>query len=248
MSIGLGFFLGLVFCGVIFLYTQTKDRWNWGKCGKILLYLTGTSFAILLLLIGIIYFYEEYQEHPKVITELKGIQLGENFQDAIFKHGKAKMDVTRDVEFLAKYIEERKDKKGTPEFERVAEAYKNAKDAEAKALAKGATDGGYWLNDVYVFIKNNKIDVIAHKCNDGYDGTELNGIGCASKGDEIINKFGSAVRVQCSTDKDINTSRVYDVVNYGTRYYLEKNTVNRMSIFSPATLESNIGENWGKCG
>ena len=31
MSVGEGIFYGLVSLGIIYLYIQTKDRWNWKK-------------------------------------------------------------------------------------------------------------------------------------------------------------------------------------------------------------------------
>lgn len=218
-------------------------------------------------------------------------------------------------------------------------AYMKARDEEAEAIANGSADGDYLLSDVKVQIKNNKVEYIAYVCeSDGYDSTELNGISCGGRGDEILNKFGSEVRVLCSVNKvdyaalaakfgGVSTGgfnpdaylasktnkprdlfaeagiamqeppattgrfvieddtpqeaaiaaslggvavnnqptrlppgfvldpppqkdhlrRVYDVVKYGIRYYLEKNLVVRMAIFTPATLESSIGINWGKC-
>ena len=43
---GIGIFLGLCFCGFIYLYTQTKDRWNWSKLCKILVYVVITPIVL----------------------------------------------------------------------------------------------------------------------------------------------------------------------------------------------------------
>lgn len=244
MELGTGVFLSAVFLGTVALFIATKDRWNWKK-----IFLWPLAVVVVLSLVGgiVAYAYKQYEERPKVPSEFKGIQLGEKFQDAIFKHGKAEREEAEVAEFFARYIVEHESEKGTPSFEEKAKAYKKAKDALAEAIAKRSTDGGYWFGAVYVNIKNNKIDFIAHNCkNDSYDGTELNGIRCGSTGDEILNKFGSDVRVLCSMEKN-GLRRAYDVVKYGTRYYLDKNTVHQMAIFPPAALESNVGKNWDKC-
>lgn len=241
MSIGLGLFLGLVFCSVIFLYTQTKDRWNWSKGGKIFLYLIGTPFVIMLFFLGGNYFYEEYQERPKVITELKGVYLGENFQDVIFKHGNAK----RILWFWAD------DSPDTTPYtdDEVKTQLRNAGSDLLKQIAEGSTDGYYVFDKdtLTVTIKNNRVEKILVGCTDG--GNSLNGISCGSNGDEILNKFGRDIRVLCNVtaDPDKNSLRVYEIVKYGTRYYLRLNTVNQMMITSPATLNSYVSKKWAEC-
>src|SRR5262249_19254000 len=87
MDIGLGLFLGLCFCGLIYLYTQTKDRWNWAKARKAFLV---TLWALILLggiSIGGILSYQYYQGLPRVITEIQGLKLGDTRSDAVFKLG-----------------------------------------------------------------------------------------------------------------------------------------------------------------
>lgn len=268
MSIGLWLFLGLVFCGVIFLYTQTKDRWKWGKGGKIFLYLIGTPFAVWLIYLCGDYFYEEYQGRPKVISEFKGIKLGESLQDVIFKLGKPRFVIEPDQ--VATQLQEQEQKSviarlSNEDQRAIAKGDMSAvsdyglkvlagsktmdKEPAKLNLAEGA-DGEYFFNDVNVVTKtkNNVVNLIGYICkNDSYDEAELNGIKCGRNGDEILNKFGGAVRVLCNTSEDEVTSRVYDVVKYGTRYYLEKNLVIQMAIFPPAELELAIGKNWGKC-
>ena len=93
METGTGFFLGLVFCGIVFLYSQTKDRWNWSKLKKIVKWLL-ISLA-LTILITIVYNYfdnrtEKKQivwDTPKVTNELMGIKINDSFKDVEFKFG-----------------------------------------------------------------------------------------------------------------------------------------------------------------
>lgn len=244
MELGTGVFISAVFLGTVALFIATKDRWNWKK-----IVLWPLAVIVVLSLVGwiVAYAYEQYGERPKLPSKFEGIQLGEKFQDAIFKHGKAEREAARDVEFLAKYIVEIESEKGTPRFEEVAKAYKNAKDALAEAITKGTTDGVYFLNEVRVNVKDNQIESIGHLCNDkSSDYTSVNGIRCGGKGEEILEKFGGAVRILCAKKNDSPT-RVYDVVKYGTRYYLTKNSVIQILIAQPATLDSYVGINFDKC-
>jgi len=241
MSLGLGLFLGMFFCGIILLYTQTKDRWNWGKSRRFILYLIGIPIALVASYFGSMYLYEEYQHRPVVISNLVGFELGEKFQDIIFKHGEPN-DTTEEAEFAARWIVENSDKKGTKKFESIAELYKLLRPKKA-----GIIDGIYLFKSNQLTIKNNVLELINYKCNsDSFDKTNLNGINCGSTGEEILNKFGSSVRILCSTSGE-KLQRVYDVVKYGTRYYLSGNLVTNLGIAVPATLKTYEGKAWGKC-
>ncbi len=247
MELGTGVFLSAVFLGIVALYIATKDRWNWKK---IFLWPLGVIVGVSAIGRAIAYAYEQYEERPKVLTEFKSIKLGEQFQDAIFKHGKAERETTREAERFARYLVEIKDQKGTPKFDAIEVAYKKAKDAEAAVIAKGTTDGNYFLNEARVAIKDNQIESIGHRCSDeSVDYTSVNGIRCGAKGDEILEKFGGAVRVLCpkNTTEDTSLVRVYDAAKYGTRYYLTKNSVKQILIAQPAVLDSYVGINWDKC-
>lgn len=247
MELGTGVFLSAVFLGTVALFIATKDRWKWKK-----IFLWPLAVVVVLSLVGgmVGYAYKQYEERPKVPSEFKGIQLGEKFQDAIFRHGKAERKEAQDAEFSARYIVEHESEKGTPRFEEAAKEHKKAKDALAEAIAKGATDGVYFLNETRIVVKDNQIESIGHGCNkESSDYTSVNGIGCGDKGDEILEKFGGAVRILCSKNKveDDSPVRVYDVVKYGTRYYLTQNSVIQILIAQPATLDSYVGINWDKC-
>lgn len=247
MELGTGIFLSAIFLGIVALYIATKDRWNWKK-----IFLWPLAVVIVLTLVGWLfaYAYKQYEERPKVLSEFKGIKLGEKFQDAIFKHGQAERETTREVRYLARYIVEIRDQKGTPKFDENEVAYKKAKDADAAAIAKGTTDGNYFLNETHVVVKDNQVESIAHLCSDeSVDYTSVNGIRCGAKGDEILEKFGGTVRILCpkNTTEDTNLARVYDAAKYGTRYYLFKNSVFRILIAQPVVLDSYVGINWDKC-
>lgn len=228
MNIGLGVFLGLVFCGLIYLYCQTKDRWNWTKASKVLLAALGIPATLGLISIAGIYLYGYYQalpknqEPPQVITEFKDIKLSESLSDAAFKVGVPT-------------------KVGT---------------APVSQQLKGIETYMFSSFSVEATIRNNKVESVTYSCAvNQSDLTFLNGIMCGEKGDVILRKFNGDVRVLCHikaeqkgpwSDYEL-LGRVYDVVKYGTRYYLTQNSVNAMEILSPENLKSAVGIEWDKC-
>lgn len=90
MGIGIGIFSGLVVLGMIYLYTQTKDRWDWSRLMKYLL--TGISILIALpvaIILG--YFgYDEIKDRvssrPSLVSGIDGINLGDKISDIAFKY------------------------------------------------------------------------------------------------------------------------------------------------------------------
>ncbi|MFC1567823.1 hypothetical protein ACFL3K_01295 [Pseudomonadota bacterium] len=251
MSVGLGIFLGLFFCGVIFLYSQTKDRWNWGKGRNILLCLVGIPIALGLIVAGVVFLNEIYEKQPQVITTLKGIQLGEKLQDVIFKHGKPDRESVQYARLLGIELKHSKKDKGSQEYKELNDQYTNAKKEAEEALA-GKEDGRYAYTDKYTGfkIKNGKVEWVSYSCkSDDVDYTSLNGIRCGDKGNKIFNEFGSNVRVLCSAHKKdfSDLMRAYDVVEYGTRYVLVRNSVVMLTIAAPDELESFVDRNWIPC-
>jgi len=92
MDTGTGLFSGLVILGIIYLYTQTKDRWNWKK-------IVFSIIGVFILLIGILWasLWVPKQlttipvvDKPKLITSYDGISLGDTLADIEFKKGKVK--------------------------------------------------------------------------------------------------------------------------------------------------------------
>jgi hypothetical protein len=243
---GIGIFLGLFFCGVIYLYTQTKDRWNWSKLKKITLYIITVPILLGLLLSGGYYLYDKYENRPKLITELKGVKLGDSLKDASFKLGEFQTEQDFNISYF--YDLMMKSEKNSSEFDIYFKDWKVALES-ARKRPKNTIDG-FYRNDpqnINLNIINNKIDFITQNCSQDYDYTTVNNIGCKDTGDEILKKFDSDVRVLCDRENADNTRRVYDVVNYGVRYFLSQNVVYGFGIAEPKTLESYIGINWVKC-
>lgn len=247
MSVGLGIFFGLVFCGLIFLYTQTKDRWNWSKLKKIIFYVITIPLALGLLFAGGNYVFESYKERPKLLTEFAGVKLDETLKDAAFKVGDFQTIEGWKVSYYYDLLME--SEKNSPDEEMYSKNWKMALDAYRKR-PKNAIDGDY-VNierNLRISIKNHKVKRIQQFCNEGYDSQSLNSISCKSAGEEILEKFRN-VRIQCkiNAEKNDNTNRVYDVLKYGTRYYLNQNTVMALMLTKPDILKSYVGINWGKC-
>jgi len=90
MGIGLGIFGGICVLGIIYLYTQTKDRWNWRKISKRLFVGLGLFFLALFLFIGGLFAYfsiqDYYKAQPKVISSYKGVSIGDKLSDVSFKY------------------------------------------------------------------------------------------------------------------------------------------------------------------
>jgi hypothetical protein len=89
VGIGLGIFAGLVVLGVIYLYTQTKDRWNWSRIMK--RSLIGIGALITLPVVGILGYlgYDEINDQlnsrPSLVSGIGGVNLGEKVSDVAFK-------------------------------------------------------------------------------------------------------------------------------------------------------------------
>lgn len=246
MELGTGIFLSVVFLGTVALFIATKDRWNWKK---IILWPLGIVTALSLVGWLFTYAYTQYEERPKAPSEFKRIRLGEKFQDTVFKHGQAEREEKRAADYWAKYIVEHQNEQETLNFKDASEQFKNSKVALEKATAKENSDGSYYIGDSRVDVKDNQVITIAHECNTSFDSTSANGIHCNSNGDEILQKFNNSVRVLCPNKKaeSSDLARVYDVVKYGTRYYLYQNSVSKIMVASPTTLDTFVGINWSAC-
>lgn len=247
MELGTGVFLSAIFLGFVALFIATKDRWNWKK---IAFWQLGGLVALLAAGGVIAYGYTLYDERPQVPSEFQGIQLGQRLDDAEFKRGKAE----KGSELLERIIEARKDEVTTSDHEELDElvaALKDAREEEARAVSTKSRDGEYWFGGTRVTIKDNLVASIFQSCVPEFGGSmTVNQIGCGNTGDEILSKFGGDVRILCEIKKDNGSSptRVYDVLKYGTRYYLTTNLVEAIMIATPSTLESYVGINWDRCG
>jgi hypothetical protein len=219
MDTGTGLFSGLVTLGIIYLYTQTKDRWNWKK-------IVFAIIGIFLLLVGIFLvsiFWPKLTsqitnvDKPTLVTSYDGISLGDTLADVEFKKGKLKT------------------------YEELAREKRKSDSNELYLIDK--TFG------FYTDIKGNTVTAIVKGCNsDESYSIKINGIYCGDSGEKIIERFGKDVEVKCEVNPDPKESptRNYDIGKYGVRYQLSKNQVEAFRIYPPKDL---LGEskNWKIC-
>jgi hypothetical protein len=96
VGIGLGIFAGLALLGIIYLYTQTKDRWNWSRMVKRLLIGIGILIAAYLALIAGVLGFEKINEYldsrPAIIKSYGGITIGEKVADVEFRSETKEVD------------------------------------------------------------------------------------------------------------------------------------------------------------
>ena len=80
-------------------------------------------------------------------------------------------------------------------------------------------------------VRNGVVTSVNYSCNSNVDYTKLNGVECGASGDKILKRFEDKVRVLCSKNADEGNMflRVYDVVEFGTRYFLVVNKVGGVS-------------------
>lgn len=263
MGTGTGLFLGLVFCGSVFLYSQTKDRWNWSKLKKIGKWLAIT--LVIAIVITIVYLnIKEIKEEqniwdtPKVTNELMGIKLNDSFKDVEFKFGHfipAGWDDKIGYSDLKRL--------STPDLELISEGkYDQLSDGGIKLLSetsphlKESIEGGHFKSSsktypqdkLRLIIKDKRVEAIQFDCGDFSDlDVVVNTISCNTSGEDLQKKFGKDIRVLCSKN-NTNLERVYDVVRYGVRYHLSQNKVSAFLIAEPKVLETHfLGKNWDKC-
>ena len=87
MSIAEALLFGFFFFGIIYLYTKTKNTWNWKKIIKNAL--IGTAF-IFTSIAAIFFGFEYYNNHEDIhtpATTLEGIRLGQSYSSLIFEQG-----------------------------------------------------------------------------------------------------------------------------------------------------------------
>jgi len=219
MDTGTGLFSGLVTLGIIYLYTQTKDRWNWKK-------IVFSIIGIFLLLVGIFLIslwwpkltsQMSNDDKPTLITSYDGISLGDTLADVEFKKGKLK---TRE-EFFKNKIEDKSD-----------DMY--------------IIDKSFGF---YTDLKGKTVTAIVKGCNsDESYSIKINGIYCGDSSEKIIERFGKDVEVKCEVNPNRSESptRFYDASKYGVRYQLSENKVKAFRIYPPSEI-SGESKNWKIC-
>ena len=263
MDTGTGLFLGLVFCGIVFLYSQTKDRWNWSKLIKIGKWLAITF--VIAIIITIVYVYidnhkEEKQivwDTPKVTNELMGIKLNDSFKDVEFKFGRLipsgwdenigesylRRLSTPDLELISNGKIDQLSEGGIKMLsEKYPDLKKSIENRHFKFSSKTSPQ-----DKLGVFVKDKRVEAIHYDCGN-YDSQAIvvNTVGCNTSGEDLQKKFGKDIRILCGKNNTF-PERVYDVVRYGVRYHLRQNKVDGFLIAEPKVLETFVGKSWDKC-
>lgn len=228
MGIGIGIFLGLVFLGTIYLYTQTRETWNWRRIWKrggiVLAILIALPFIVAGLAIAYDMITNYVDNIPKKVTTLQGLTLGEKLSDVEFKLPLKKDKTQYNSDTMISYSVE-----GQP-FRDLAF------DKNNRLISIGET----CTNDFNVTPSFERV----------------NGIPCNASAELILEKYGkNKVRIQCPSkkqiaeEKDFNVSRIraYDAVDYGVRYILNGNQMFSLNITTPEELKGWTGVNWVPC-
>ncbi len=225
MTVGEGIFYGLVFLGVIYLYIQTKDRWNWKK---IVFRFFGGLIGLVLIAVIADYIFDNFsinsfkENHkPKIISEMNGIELGVKLSDVIFKTGAIR------------------DKKHADRYNFPLDENKSFFIDSQSKLVKGI---GYWCTQDEVKYPNS------------YKSLELNGVRCGESEFTIKLNYGKEnIRVLCRKKKEnINEPepemvRRYDATEFGVSYLLVTNKVYGMYVYYPDDLKKFSSDNWVEC-
>src|SRR5688500_5937508 len=87
MSIGVGIFLGCLVLASVYLYANTRERWNWRRIAKRTFIAFGALVAICVVWLLAWLGYEKWESRPRLVTRLEGVSLGEKLADVEFRHG-----------------------------------------------------------------------------------------------------------------------------------------------------------------
>jgi len=229
MGIGIGIFLGLVFIGTTYLYTQTRDSWNWRKIWKWIGVGILALIVIPLAVGSIVWVYSSisdyYASKPKVISSLHGLNLGEKLSDVEFKLPLKIDEHQRNPEDMVNY----------------------------EVVDQKNRDLSFDKNNKLIAIGESCRD---DKGPNAPSFEPINGIGCGATGDDIVSRYGKGeIRIQCPSQKQLEERkkindlkfRVYDAVDYGVRYQLVNNYMIAITISTPSLIKTWTGVNWIPC-
>jgi hypothetical protein len=217
MSVGEGIFYGLVFLGIIYLYIQTKDRWNWKK---IVFRFFGGIIVLVLIAVSLDYIFDNFSRNsftdnqkPKIITGMNGIELGAKLSDVIFKTGAIKDKKQEDVYFSPSDVKKR-----------------FTIDKESKTV---------------ISIQHNcSSDDLSYP--NTYS-PKINGVMCGDSEFDIFMKYSKEkINVLCNKGGSGNL-RKYEAVDFGVRYFLITNKVQVITIHYPDDLKKSSDDGWQKC-
>ena len=207
-----------------------KSKTTTGLAEHILLTAGVLVMVVVPIAVAILGFFgdEKKAQRPQVVTSLVGISIGEKLSDVVFKQG----------------------------------LFKKQEDSEG-LVSQYQREEIYRQDDkrVSIRIREGIVTAITYRCgsdnpradgsspNDDAVSPKINEVVCGDSGDKIKQSFGNKVRVLCrikETDRS-HLYRVYDVVEYGTRYFLVQNKVTGFYVVDEKRLESLVGFNWSEC-
>jgi hypothetical protein len=227
MSIGEGIFFGSLFLGIIYLFLQTRDRWNWKKISLISL---SILCGIVLIILGLI-FKSEFTSSvksfkPEVQSSLIGISLDDKFSDVQFRiqstksknQGSSKAEIWYTLSDNINHL--------------------YAIDSDSKkvvVITVGCSDDSYRYPNLY--------------------GALIHQVKCGDTSEILQMTYGKEkARVSCYVDAKDKfdsqidyTSRVYDFIKFGTRFHLQHNKVVAVQLMSPERLDNRLGSSWKNC-
>lgn len=208
MSIGTGIFLSSLLLGLIYLYVKTKDTWNWKK-----IFIGIISFAAILLVSILIAVYWDnfFKKSDDFNSDREYSGLIQSYQ------GISLGDKISNLEF----------KYGRLKFEGKTQGNVPIYTIEAKPNLV-----------IYKRESSDSVSFIGIDCSNTLD--SFNGIKCGTSADELLKKHGKKVKIWCPKElaKDENPYRIYDMVEFGTRFYLSKNEVSHLRIYSPDDMKN----------
>lgn len=213
MSVGLGIFLGLVFCGLVYFYTKNRDRWNTRKILKILALMLGSVVLLFALVLGADSLISKYNNRPVLTTEFRGVKVGEKLKDFVFKSGAIK-----NIDWVNK----------NPE--------KYPLEIDGSYNLKTNGDSAMVSNGIVETVEH----VCSEN---SYDDTSLIGIKCEDTGEDVIERFNGLVEVACPDkgekflDPYENTVRIYSVNKFGVQYFLFENHVKALFLSTAGSLK-----------
>lgn len=200
MSIGLGIFLGLVFCGLVFLYSRNKLDFNFRKTMKWVFIIVLVPVVPIVIYLVWEFAHYQYLNRNIVMKEFMNISIDDTLTNTKFRVGELTLDknVTEFREYDKKYP---------------TDGYYYLPDKRTS-----------------VSIRQGKVETIEYDCpNSGTDLVFVNTIQCGNTGEQVLEKFGTKLVIKCLTDDtvtfDKDLVRAYDVAKYNTRYLLYQNHV-----------------------
>lgn len=233
MELGTGIFLSAILLGLVWLYTATKDRWNWKK---LTLWPMGILFGLAMVGGGGLYVNDWIENRPYKETGFWGIQLGASPADVKFIKGKPNTSAEDYLDWITK----NEHLKGTRDFDLRKRLYELTKESDAPvrslmAVAPGGTERT-WLysndNERHIIsLRDGKVRFIIIYGDRLYLPT-IQGIGLYSSPEDIVEKFGQPSYVSSSKD---GLRRWFSFAKFNVAVAMEKNVVMALAVYDAST-------------